>query len=406
MKRYIILIIVVAALCSCDKDIYDNIKEMVNSEKVYPVGYKQEDVRARSGDERVEIDLYSSRLSAAEMAELLPQAKRTVVEYNNTTIVFDSVYSWVNIPNLTIASTYHFIIYTENEWGDRSIPVDIRQKPFTSADKAGLAFTTSVSAVVNVGIVNIALAPDAYTYCGLQYSYTDKDNVLQQGSSNKSMFFVNNLPSEATTPVSVSCYLLPKDALDTIWVNSNVSVRTTSQQAFDDYLNETTPFPTGAHHYLTAAAPCYIRAADFDLGGEGKGYHEGNNHGTEDANYRNTGGDIGCQVGIWRTVPGCYGITWCDVGDWAVYTLEVQDPGEYTITFSNFGNESNGNAYFTIDLLNYWGTVRFPVAPASWAEAAYTVLGSVYLTAGPHKLKWYLESGNVGFLGFEFTKVE
>ncbi len=82
MKKNVILVGIVVALCSCNNDMFDNIKEMVDKEIVYPAGYDANPLyfKAGGGFERVEIDLYPSRLSAAEMEKILPKAKKTVVE--------------------------------------------------------------------------------------------------------------------------------------------------------------------------------------------------------------------------------------------------------------------------------------------------------------------------------------
>jgi hypothetical protein len=163
MKRYIILIIVVAAMYSCNGDIFNNIDKLVDSETVYPAAYNELYTIARSGDERVEIDLYSSRLPASQMSKLMPKAKYTVVEYLDQRLVIDSVCSWVNVTNLTIARTYHFKIYTEDMYGNKSVPVEISGKPFTSADKEALVITATVSASSTLGIVNCETS-DIFTF--------------------------------------------------------------------------------------------------------------------------------------------------------------------------------------------------------------------------------------------------
>ncbi|GHT23177.1 hypothetical protein FACS189430_06040 [Bacteroidia bacterium] len=407
MKRYIILIGIVVAMYSCNDDIYNNITEMVDSEKIYPTGYNQQNVVARSGENRVEIDLYGSRLNAAEMAKIMPKAKKTVVEYGDVQLVIDSVCSWVNVTNLTVPNSYRFVIYTENEWGDKSIPVTVHQKPFTSVDRDALLFTASSTASATVSLIVCGTAPDLYTFFGASYSYTDKDNIPRSGQTKDSKFILTNLSPGASTTVNIACHLLPIGAIDTVWVNGAVTVKTITQQAFDDYINNTTPFPAGSQHILTAAAPYYLPAADFDMGGEGFGFHKVGATTEGDRNYRADGGDPVWKVELYTGVAGAYAVAWIDNEDWVIYTIEVQDPGEYKVELNYTGGDNSNTNTCTFDLMDFFGTIRLPSTPATsaWTQSEYRNLGTVNLTAGKHKMKWTFFGGNPGPIGFRFTKI-
>jgi hypothetical protein len=426
MKRYISLIIILVAINSCNGDIYDNIKEMVDSGTVYPAAYKQQYVVARSGDERVEIDLYSSRLSATEMAKIMPKAVKTVVEYADVRLVIDSVCSWVNITNLTVPNTYHFIIYTENEWGDRSISVEVRQKPFTSADKETLVFTSTATASVSTGIVNIASAPELYTFCSMRYSYTDRDNARQSGETKNNSFILNNLKAGISTVANVSCYLLPMGAIDTVWVDGTVEVKTMTQTAFDNYLNETRMFPdpeyntpafmgtfgvTQIPHTLSADRPCEFPGGDFDYGGDGKAWFKNGRYaGGANILYRANRGDPGClvYVGYAPLVTGyatTNDIAGASPGDWLVYTIEVQDPGEYKIEFCIATAESTSSATVTFDALDYTGVITFPNS-RSWSVPLWSELKvPIYFSAGKHKIKFTMVGQSSGVHFLRFTKI-
>jgi hypothetical protein len=405
MKRYIIFIGIVAALCSCD-DIYDNINEMTDSEIIYPVGYNQSDVKAFQGDQRVEIDLNGgNRVSAAEMARRLSKAKRTVVEYGDTIIRFDSVYSWVNIPNLIVPNSILFKIYTENAWGDRSLPVEVRQKPFTDEDKGALVVLTSSVATSTKGIVIIAPAAGSYTLNGVKYSYTDNGGNKQDGQTTANNFMVNDLKPGTNNPIRISCNVLPNETLDALWIDTIVDVKTITQDAdaFDTYFSLTTPFPLGSHHFLSAGAPCEFNAADFDIGGEGLSYHKQSSNRYGNREYRPNGGDTGGnEVNIWNDVPSLMGVAWVSNGDWVAYTLEVQDPGDYKIEAKHTGG-SDHSVFCIIDFANYWSTFTFP--NVGWGNSAYRNLGVVNFSAGRHKMTWTFY-GNSGLMGLRFTKVD
>ncbi|MDR0843725.1 MAG: hypothetical protein LBN71_00750 [Tannerella sp.] len=403
MKRYIILIIVVAAMYSCTGDIYDNIKELANSETVYPIGYKQEDIVARMGNKRVEIDLYSSRLKASEMAKLLPKAKKTVVEYGANRLVFDSVCSWVNIPDLIVPNTYRFTISTEDEYGNKSIPVEARQKPFTSADLEALFFTSSYSASTSMAIVVIGSAPDLYQITDIRYSYTDKDNVLHNEQTENSRFFLTNLPTGQTTQINVDFYILPTSAIDTLVISSLVEITTITQQAFDDYINVTRPF-NGVPHIVSAAAPCIINGADYDLGGRGIAFFKQNLGGNDFPNYRPNGGDVNMAYGL-SQCEGFLGFGWVTAGDWYYWTVEVQDPGEYQISYFQGGTSNTSTAFLTIDEFDFFGTIKVPNT-TSYIGPVWSDTPSVKLSAGKHKLKWIYGTAGYNFYGLRITKVD
>ncbi len=405
MKKNVILVGIVAALCSCNNDIYDNIKELVDSEAVYPAAYKQAHVQARAGDKRVVIDLYPGRPSVAEMEKILPKAKKTVVEYGDTLIRIDSLCSWVSIPNLTIPRTYRFLIYTENNEGDKSIPVEARQKPFTEADKGALVFTATASASVSTGIVNIAKAPDIYEICRVRYSYPDKNDVTQSDESMNNVFVLNNLKAGALTVANLSCYLLPKEAVDTLWVDGTVDVKTIAQEVLDAYFTATQPFPTGSQHILSAITPCEFNGGDFDIGGQDLSYNKQDQVYHDNATYRPAGGDPINKVCIWANATTnaswWYGVAWVTAGDWVVYTLEVQAAGNYQIEVYKAGDA--GTASCDIDYMNYWGTFSLP--NSGWNTGISAEIGTVYLGVGKHKMKWTFVGGNFALLGFKFTKV-
>ncbi|GHT66574.1 hypothetical protein AGMMS50239_28260 [Bacteroidia bacterium] len=410
MKKYklqIILVVAVAAMYSCNGDIYDNINEMVDSGTVYPAAYKQQYVIARSGTERVEIDLDSIRLSASEMARRMPKAKKTVVEYGDVRLVIDSVCSWVNVTNLTVPNTYRFVIYTENEWGDKSIPVEVRQKPFTSADREALVFTSSATASVSTGIVNITPAPELYTLYSVRYSYTDRDDVKQSGETKGLNFILNNLKSGASTVTNVSCQLLPIGAIDTVWLDGNVELKTMTQAAFDNYLNETEPFPRGTHHILSAAAPLTLLAADFDYGGNGKAWFKNGRYMSGSA-YRRDNGDSDCLVGFGYGGPSYPNdIQSAQPGDWLAYTIEVQDPGEYNIECQYATAVTNSKAIVTFDALDYTGAIPLPYSGSDWKISLWANLGTpVYLDAGKHKVKFTMVDRECGLHYLRFTKVQ
>ncbi|GHT78657.1 hypothetical protein FACS189464_2470 [Bacteroidia bacterium] len=432
MKRYVILISIVAALCSCDK-IYDNITNMVDEEIVYPTGYKQEHVVARQGNQRVEIDLYSSRVSAKEMARVLPKAKKTVVEYDNKRLIFDSVCSWVNVPNLIIPNSYRFVIYTEDEWGDKSKPVEIRQKPFTDADREALVFATSFTSSVEMGVINVALAPSLYTIYSIEYSYKDKTDAIKTGVSVNNIFTVNDMKEKANTAVDMTFKIVPKDALDTLWLNSSINIQTISQAELDEYFNETRMFPDPIYGkpraLLTGDSTCFVHACYIDYGGEDVAWHKNGRKMNTAYQMRDAFGEpgqfndaTGCRVGFdggnwgyadWFKINGVLVpggerfIGAAQPGDWMCYTIEVKDAGMYQIDHRYASGSWTSAGTYTIDRLDHFGKFQLENtggwgAPGRWKS----MVKPVYLSAGKHKLKFTMVDAESAVAGIRFTKVD
>jgi hypothetical protein len=223
--RFILAICMMIALSltylSCDK-VYDNIKDFSIEEIVYPAHFDTAIVTI--GYERVEIDLSKyGRIPASQMN--LGKAKKTVVEYDTTRIEYDSVCSWVNIRGLTQAKLYRFSIYTEDEYGDRSTPVEIAATPYISDDVNALALPSpTIYESTSSGMIEWknSVSGALFDFYGYTYSYTDKDGNVQNGSGEGSYpsFVIQNIVAGQTVDVTMICKILPKisgkSILDTV----------------------------------------------------------------------------------------------------------------------------------------------------------------------------------------------
>ncbi|GAP72822.1 hypothetical protein SAMD00024442_45_4 [Candidatus Symbiothrix dinenymphae] len=415
MKKSFILVGIVAALCSCNDDMYDNIKEMVDKEIVYPAGYDDTlYFKAAGGYHRVEIDLYRSRLSAAEMEKLLPKAKKTVVEYGDTLVRIDSLCSWVDITNLYIPQTYRFKIYTEDKYGNKSIPVEITGKPFTDAEKDALLIGgISYTANTTQAAVSWTTMPDAYTVIGAEYSYTDPVAGPQSMNTQENRIVLNDLPVGGTIPVDISFKVVPTGAIDPVVLSGyNISITTMTAGELYAYIHSGTPFPaiveayTGNPYYIYNSTPFVLSGGAFDLGGEGVGYHKSNRWGGNYQNYRTLGGDVYPDYGIdWTSLTnaGVVGVGWVSIGDWYAYTVEVVDPGVYKLEYCHKTPSAGTQASLSLDALDVFGLI--PMLPIGGAYAWYDPDLSIRLSTGVHKLRWTLRTLAHDFGGLRLTWV-
>jgi hypothetical protein len=263
MKRiiYFLSIILISELMYSCYGQYDNIEKYATEETVY-IGRFSDFPYVMPGYKRVEIELlgeYVGRVYADDI--YLGKGKKTVVEYEEADgvrrIEFDSLCSWVNVTGLTVGKTYVFFIYTEDEYGNRSIPVEALGKPFTDEDLAGFPFPkphiipspTSVDFRWNDD-VSMGLSSPLYKFIELVYSYVDKDNKTVSGrltardSREEHKFSVTNLDLGKDVSVMINCKIIPimdsKQIIDTISMIREVITATVTEE---EYLAERTLRP-------------------------------------------------------------------------------------------------------------------------------------------------------------------
>jgi hypothetical protein len=229
MSRFVICCVVMLSILyvSCD-DIYDNIKEFSVKEIIYPAHF--DTVYANPGFERVEIDLCTAgRIPSSQMN--LGKAKKTVIEYDNEVIEYDSVCSWVNITGLNQPKVYRFKIFTVDEFNNRSTPLEVALTPYTSFDRAVLAAPNpNIAASSSNAVIEWTnLTSTVMEYIGLTYSYTDKDRNKRTGTKwNSAQIFITNMEAGQEVTVDVRYWVIPKlngkNILDSVSFDQSVTL--------------------------------------------------------------------------------------------------------------------------------------------------------------------------------------
>ena len=237
MKNILYLIFAYLILLSSCEDIYDK-QAQFEGEIVYPAKY--DTIIGHIGFERVEIDLLKAgRIPSTQIN--LGKAQKTRIEYDEETITIDSLVSYVNITGLNQSKLYRFKIFTIDEFGNESVPQEIALIPFTQEGINSLAVSpprilSSPSAAIiewPAGISSVLM-----TYVGMDYSYTDKDGVVRNGTvGEQPRFFIGNVASGQPVTIDVNYQVVPKvnqvEILDTV---------TISDQLVINMPTETTPF--------------------------------------------------------------------------------------------------------------------------------------------------------------------
>jgi hypothetical protein len=240
-----------AAIYSCT-DIYDGIKDFSVEEIVYPAHF--DTIYGNIGFERVEIDLCKAgRIPASKIK--LGKAKKTIVEFSkngaDTTIIFDSVCSWVSVGGLSLPNIYRFKIYTADEFGDKSTPKEIALIPYTADDRDAMSLpdpnvlSSTTSAQVQW---KSSISSDMCDVLSWSYSYIDRNNDIASGSGENDApaFFIENVPPGTPVTVNILTKVIPKidgfRILDTIeWLFPvTVNITGTKPIIFLDrpYLND------------------------------------------------------------------------------------------------------------------------------------------------------------------------
>jgi hypothetical protein len=223
----------VALVCASCHGMYDDIYKHATDETVYTGSYDY--AQGKIGYERVEIDLLKAGRIPSDQINL-GKAQKTLIEYDDQKISIDSVCSWVSITNLPQQKLYRFRIYTIDEGGHQSVPVEAALVPYTSTDKNALVIpdpriTYSLAeATVNW---NQDITSTLLTYYGLKYTYTDKDGTARQGTAGSTparpTFTVGNLAAGQQVTVNVEYKVIPKvqnvAIIDTLWIERSLILK-------------------------------------------------------------------------------------------------------------------------------------------------------------------------------------
>jgi hypothetical protein len=221
---------------SCS-EIYDNVGEYVTGEEIYS-DKLDGIIRTQIGYERVEIDLMKAgRVPSSQIKK--GRAKKTVIECPDFTEpdhrrVIDSICSWVNITGLTQLKTYQFAIYTEDAYGNRSLPLKAEARPYTVENLASIGlpdpnlYPYSPTAV---SVVYSNLSNSQMRYLGNIFDYIDRNNEKKESDFNESSsFIVDNIVFGEMLTLNVQYKILPLvdglPILDTLWLKRTLTLNT------------------------------------------------------------------------------------------------------------------------------------------------------------------------------------
>lgn len=205
MKRKLLFLTAVVAMlfASCGDDQYSNIHDYVSKETIYPGKY--DFAKAKIGIEAVEIDLLEAgRIPHSEVK--LGKAVRTVVEYDNEVIEYPDLRSWVRIEGLTRPKMYNFRIYTMDDFGNKSVPVELDEPvmPYFPSDIANLVMPDPRIIFSRFGVTMIwppSLIDKMMLHNGSEFEYIDPTGEHHEGSVGAygQVLVKNSFPGDLVT---------------------------------------------------------------------------------------------------------------------------------------------------------------------------------------------------------------
>src|SRR5258705_3083731 len=167
------------------------------------------------------------------------------------------------------------------------------------------------------------------------------------------------------------------------------------------------PLPAATAVAATASAPYSgvpgtvpgtLKAADFDLGGEGVAYHD-NVLGNAGGVYR-TGEDVDI---VSDTTVG-YVVNNFETGEWLTYSISVATAGQYAIELRASSAFTTSAYHAEIDGRNVTGRVTLPNT-SSWSTFQWVGRKTVSLTAGAHALRIVADQQYFNLSSIRFTAV-
>lgn len=238
------------------------------------------------------------------------------------------------------------------------------------------------------------------------------ETILEMLPGNKKIITVIMVPENAN------------DISEIFWSSENPNIATVNESGEINVVNEgetnivfqigdilkkvevnaafTRPFK--GPHTLSNVAPYILPAANFDFGGEGHAFHDSNaENPIGNDNYRTANGDS--QSFSVEIEGDGANIGYINAGEWLLYTVDVQDAGEYLVDISLSAAGDNGRFYLEVDGTNVTGSVSIP-NNGSWSNWLWypgTPL-VISLNEGKRKIKFFIEESGFNLRALRFTK--
>lgn len=150
------------------------------------------------------------------------------------------------------------------------------------------------------------------------------------------------------------------------------------------------------------AIPGLIEAEDYDLGGEGAAFHEGNTTGNEGlATYRN---DQQVDVETTQDGTGAYNLGYTLKGEWLEYTVNVANKGLYDLDLRLAADGAGKTLHIEMDDVNITGAITVPNT-TGWQTWETVHIANLNLSAGQKVMRIVFDADYMNLNYVEFKGV-
>ena len=354
-----VLVAILAVSCS---DLFESINKYAPEEKIFPGIY--DTIYASIGINRVELDFMKNGRNAPLS---LGRATKTVVVWDDQERTLP-LSTWVGIGDLTEPKMYRFVVYTEDDQGNRSVPLEIEAMPYLRSNIETITIpdpriTNTIRGVLVSWPASIVNA--IFEYRGGTYTYTDRYGDEHNGEFEGSFLSLRNLTAEDRVTIKMTHRIVPKINKLNVSDNEDPMMAILDEIPIDRDVTFIVPYVLPRIDVIplsvrTTKGPNWI---EFDLGGayDIESFlfraQDGSNN-TEDAPIQNF------QIEFWKFQNVALGSSTVvgnirsPFGEWRVMEAKTDndDPEFFSMISAAVGDNDNG----------YWtNRVRFIVPEVS-----------------------------------------
>lgn len=150
---------------------------------------------------------------------------------------------------------------------------------------------------------------------------------------------------------------------------------------------------------ISKSLPGIIEAEDYNLGGEGVGYHD-NTLGNIGDKYRDDSVDIRVNT------EGGYTVTSNQAGEWLAYDVNIEEEGEYDFDLLTSAIEDGGKVKVILDEeIDLTGEISIP-STGDWNKWKTISVEDISLPAGKHTLKLVTLQGEFDISSFALQRFD
>ena len=222
IRNFLLVVAITLTGVSCVGE-FDNIEKFAG-EVVYPASF--DTIVAHIGFERVELDLWrAGRIRARDLK--MGKSIKTVIEYDDTRIEIDTLCSWVNVTGLSLPKMYRIRVFTEDAYGNPSVPQTIAVIPFNREDVPRIeishpAYTFSTTGFFADYSRSVNLLSTVHT--GMVWQYDNAAGTTVRDSTDGNSFAASGFQAMSQANVTVIHKVVPilldgRRLIDTVRVN-------------------------------------------------------------------------------------------------------------------------------------------------------------------------------------------